>query len=165
MCVCVCVCAGGSQTSQEILPSCYQSSASGTGTRTSKEDIVRRNLLESVNSVATETISSNESPSAVAASSKQAGSTSSHATHAPIFILTRWQSPDRPVKHGVHLVTMGYHGPPTPVRQGFKTSGGNGKEARAAGPDAAGGILLYRNNEGVLLWVPRQLHRTLSCFY
>ncbi|KAL5491069.1 hypothetical protein EMCRGX_G016287 [Ephydatia muelleri] len=53
-------------------PAVISNNASGTGTVTSKEDIVRRNLLESLNSVATETISSSESPSAVAASSKQA---------------------------------------------------------------------------------------------
>ena len=41
-------------------------SASGTGTRTSKEDIVRWNLLGSLDSVPTETFSSSESPSAVA---------------------------------------------------------------------------------------------------
>ena len=81
VCVCVCVsvcvcvyyvCAGGSQTRQESSPAVISVRARWTGTGTSKEDIVRRNLLESLNSVATETISSSESPSAVAAGSKQA---------------------------------------------------------------------------------------------
>eukprot|EP00731_Ephydatia_muelleri_P015376 Em0008g1096a len=41
----------------------------------------------------------------------------------------KWQPPDRPVKQGVHLVTTGYYGPPTLAGHGFKTSGGNSKEA------------------------------------
>ena len=72
MCVCVCVyvrevdCKQTKKSSSAVIGG----SVSGTGIRTSKEDIVRRNLLESLNSVATEAISSRKSPSAVAASSK-----------------------------------------------------------------------------------------------
>ncbi|KAL5491521.1 hypothetical protein EMCRGX_G016822 [Ephydatia muelleri] len=87
-------------------------SGTGTGTRTSKKDIVRWSLLESLNSVFTETISSSESPSAVASGSKQAPpppmpSTlpSSSTQDGPVWSVT----------HGVHLVAMGYHCSPTPA--------------------------------------------------